>query len=29
MDMDEIIEEPDWSTQRMLEMREIVDVIIN
>jgi hypothetical protein len=28
MDMDDIIEEPSWPTQRLLEIREIVDVII-
>jgi hypothetical protein len=27
MDMDEIIEEPDWSAERMLEMREIANSI--
>jgi hypothetical protein len=28
MDMDELIEEPDWSAQRLLETREIVDAIM-
>jgi hypothetical protein len=28
MDIDELIEEPSWSAQRLLETREIVDVII-
>jgi hypothetical protein len=28
MDMDEIIEEHDWSAQRLLETREIVDAIM-
>jgi hypothetical protein len=29
MDMDELVEEPDWFAQRLLETREIAEAIIN